>query len=264
MKSQETRRTMGGNLQQFLVDVCQDILDGDINQRAEQFVNIARKDQQRAVQIILAYARLLKSRTTLAKNDKDYLNPSSIPNKIKPIKIPEAWESIKIPEAWESIKTYKIQWRSDVLKNPRPDDPFLKRTGNSVSVLIFESGKMICTGTKSKEQSVRAINSVASRLATHGIDLGDKEPEIKIQNMVASVNLKGTIKLEKCARILPRYMYEPEQFPALIYRNDLLAVMLVFGSGKLVCTGNKTEEEIFRAVGSFHCILEEKMLISYH
>jgi hypothetical protein len=48
MKSQETRRTMGGNLQQFLVDVCQDILDGDINQRAEQFVNIARKDQQRA------------------------------------------------------------------------------------------------------------------------------------------------------------------------------------------------------------------------
>ena len=86
MKSQETRRTMGGNLQQFLVDVCQDILEGDINQRAEQFVNIARKDQQRAVQIILAYTKMLKSRTTLAKNDKDYLNPSSIPNKIKPIK----------------------------------------------------------------------------------------------------------------------------------------------------------------------------------
>ena len=86
MKSQETRRTMGGNLQQFLVDVCQDILEGDINQRAEQFVNIARKDQQRAVQIILAYTKMLKSRTTLAKNDKDYLNPSSVPNKIKPIK----------------------------------------------------------------------------------------------------------------------------------------------------------------------------------
>ena len=42
------------------------------------------------------------------------------------------------------------------------------------SVLIFESGKMICTGTKSKEQSVRAINSVMSRLATHRIDLGQK------------------------------------------------------------------------------------------
>lgn len=86
MKSQETRRTMGGNLQRFLVDVCQDILEGDINQRAEQFVNIARKDQQRAVQIILAYTKMLKSKTTLAKNNVDYLNPSSVPNKIKPIK----------------------------------------------------------------------------------------------------------------------------------------------------------------------------------
>ena len=131
------------------------------------------------------------------------------------------------------------------------------------SVLIFESGKMICTGTKSKEQSVRAINSVVSRLATHGIDLGEKEPEIEVQNMVASVNLKGIINLEKCARILPRCMYEPEQFPALIYRSDSAAVMLVFSSGKLVCTGNKTEEELFRAVGSLHSVLEENMLISY-
>ncbi len=59
-------------------------------------------------------------------------------------------------------------------------------------------------------------------------------------------------------------MYEPEQFPALIYRmSDTSKAILVFGSGKLVCTGNKTKEEIFKAVGSFHSILEEKMLISY-
>ncbi|MEW6044214.1 MAG: TATA-box-binding protein [Thermoproteota archaeon] len=132
------------------------------------------------------------------------------------------------------------------------------------SVLIFESGKIVCTGTKSKEQSIRAIQSVVSRLATHGIDIGEKEPEIEVQNMVASVNLKGTINLEKSAKTLPRSMYEPEQFPALIYRmSDTSKVMLVFGSGKLVCTGNKTKEEIFRAVESFHSILEEKMLISY-
>ncbi|MCA2004107.1 MAG: TATA-box-binding protein [Candidatus Nitrosotenuis sp.] len=131
------------------------------------------------------------------------------------------------------------------------------------SVLIFESGKIVCTGTKSKEQSIRAIRSVASRLAGHGIDMGEKEPEIKVQNMVASVNLKGTIDLEKCAKILPKSMYEPEQFPALIYRMSDSSTMLVFGSGKLVCTGNKTEEEIFRAVASLHCTLEEKALISY-
>jgi hypothetical protein len=43
MKSQETRRTMGGNLQRFLVDVCQDILEGDINQRAMQFTFTPRR-----------------------------------------------------------------------------------------------------------------------------------------------------------------------------------------------------------------------------
>ena len=132
------------------------------------------------------------------------------------------------------------------------------------SILIFESGKIVCTGTKSKEQSIRAVQSVVSRLVSHGIDMGEKEPEIEVQNMVASVNLKGTINLEKCARILPRSMYEPEQFPALIYRMiDTSKVILVFGTGKLVCTGNKTKEEIFKTVESFHTILEEKMLISY-
>ena len=86
MRSQETKRTMGGNLRRFLVDVCQDILDGNMKERSKQFVDIARNDQERAMQIILAYTKLLKARTTLAKNDKNYLNPSSVPNRIKPIK----------------------------------------------------------------------------------------------------------------------------------------------------------------------------------
>ena len=43
------------------------------------------------------------------------------------------------PEAWEAIKTYKIQWHSDVLKDPKPKDPFLKRTGNSVVALSCDA-----------------------------------------------------------------------------------------------------------------------------
>jgi hypothetical protein len=51
----------------------------------------------------------------------------------------EQYFALFTPEALESIKTYKIQWRSDALKNPRPDDPFLKRTGNTVSVLSCDA-----------------------------------------------------------------------------------------------------------------------------
>jgi len=43
------------------------------------------------------------------------------------------------PESWQAIKTYKTQWRSDVLKDPKPKDPFLKRAGNSVVALSCDA-----------------------------------------------------------------------------------------------------------------------------
>ena len=43
------------------------------------------------------------------------------------------------PESWQAVKTYKTQWRSDVLKDPKPKDPFLKRAGNSVVALSCDA-----------------------------------------------------------------------------------------------------------------------------
>ena len=55
--------------------------------------------------------------------------------------------------------------------------------------------------------------------------------------------------MELAARILPRSMYEPEQFPGLIHRMlDPKTVILLFASGKLVCTGAKKESEVYRVV----------------
>ncbi|KAG2472653.1 MAG: Integrase-like, catalytic core [Nitrosopumilales archaeon] len=51
----------------------------------------------------------------------------------------EQYFALFTPEAWEAIKTYKIQWHSDVLKNPKPKDPFLKRAGNSVITLSCDA-----------------------------------------------------------------------------------------------------------------------------
>jgi transcription initiation factor TFIID TATA-box-binding protein len=59
-------------------------------------------------------------------------------------------------------------------------------------------------------------------------------------------------------------MYEPEQFPGLIYRMDEpKVVILLFASGKLVCTGVKKEQDVFDAVHKLHKILEEQDLIFY-
>jgi len=59
-------------------------------------------------------------------------------------------------------------------------------------------------------------------------------------------------------------MYEPEEFPGLIYRMmEPKVVILMFASGKLVCTGAKTEREVYEAVYKLKRILEENQLITY-
>ena len=71
-----------------------------------------------------------------------------------------------------------------------------------------------------------------------------EEFEIKIQNIVASANLGKVLNLEAVALDLENTEYEPEQFPGLVYRlEDPKVVLLLFGSGKVVCTGAKTADQ---------------------
>ena len=72
------------------------------------------------------------------------------------------------------------------------------------------------------------------------------------------------IDLEKSAFTLGKTMYEPEQFPGLIYRMaEPKVVILLFASGKLVCTGAKKEDDVYLAVGKLHERLEKEELIYY-
>jgi transcription initiation factor TFIID TATA-box-binding protein len=131
------------------------------------------------------------------------------------------------------------------------------------ATLIFNSGKMVCTGAKSEKESRRAVMTVVKELKKGGIIIISK-PELKIQNIVASASLGGRIDLEQAVSTLGKTMYEPEQFPGLIYRMDEpKVVILVFASGNLVCTGAKKEQDVHDAVHKLHGILEEQNLIFY-
>jgi transcription initiation factor TFIID TATA-box-binding protein len=122
---------------------------------------------------------------------------------------------------------------------------------------------MVCTGAKSEKEAKRAVMKVIRELKKGGIIIISK-PELKIQNIVASASLGGMIDLEKAAYTLGKTMYEPEQFPGLIYRMDNpKVVILLFASGKLVCTGAKREQDVYDAVHKLHEMLEEKELIFY-
>ncbi len=125
------------------------------------------------------------------------------------------------------------------------------------ATLIFSSGKMVCTGAKSEKDVKKAVKKIISTLKSKGIVIVGK-PKITIQNIVASANLRAQVNLEKAALLLENVMYEPEQFPGLIYRmDDPKVVLLLFSSGKMVCTGAKKEEEVYIAVQKIHKKLKE-------
>lgn len=118
------------------------------------------------------------------------------------------------------------------------------------ATLLFRSGKVVCTGAKSLEHVRLAITNVAKQIEKAGIKI-EKEPDIEVQNIVASSDLETEINLNAIAISLglEKVEYEPEQFPGLVYRLDEpKVVVLLFGSGKLVCTGARKPEDVERAV----------------
>jgi transcription initiation factor TFIID TATA-box-binding protein len=131
------------------------------------------------------------------------------------------------------------------------------------AILIFSTGKMVCTGAKSGKESRRAIMNVVKALKKGGIIILSK-PDFKVVNIVASASLGGKVDLEKAVTTLGKAMYEPEQFPGLIYRMDEPnVVILIFASGSLVVTGAEKEQDVYDAVHKLHGSLEEQNLIFY-
>jgi transcription initiation factor TFIID TATA-box-binding protein len=118
------------------------------------------------------------------------------------------------------------------------------------ALLLFRSGKIVCTGAKNLGQVKTAIEKVKNLVEKTGITV-IKEPVIVVQNIVASADLGQQLNLNSIAMSLglERVEYEPEQFPGLVYRLDEpKVVLLIFGSGKVVCTGGKKPQDIEAAV----------------
>ena len=128
------------------------------------------------------------------------------------------------------------------------------------STLIFSTGKMVCTGAKSEKEARRAIKRVVRILKQNSIIILNK-PKIDIVNIVATSNLGKQIDLEKAFRKIEIAMYEPEQFPGLIYRmSNPKTVNLLFSSGKIVCTGAKQEKQVHKAIKKLSTTLQKKNL----
>ena len=112
------------------------------------------------------------------------------------------------------------------------------------AVLVFSSGNLVCTGTKSVSQVREVIQQVIKQLKKVGVNVTIK-PKITVQNIVASGAINLDLNLNTLALELENTEYEPEQFPGLVYKlEEPTATFLLFSNGKLVCTGTKNKQQL--------------------
>ncbi len=82
--------------------------------------------------------------------------------------------------------------------------------------------------------------------------------EIKIQNVVATVNLGLQVDLEKISQTARNAEYNPRRFAAVIMRiREPRTTALVFKSGKMIVTGAKKEEDSRKASKIYVSIIKK-------
>ncbi|XP_031561566.1 TATA-box-binding protein-like [Actinia tenebrosa] len=172
-----------------------------------------------------------------------------------------------IPQLQNIVSTVNLGCKLDLKKialharnaeyNPKRFAAVIMRIRDPrTTALIFSSGKMVCTGAKSEEQSKLAARKYARVVQKLGFPA--KFTEFKIQNMVGSCDVKFPIRLEGLVLAHGQFSsYEPELFPGLIYRMvKPRIVLLIFVSGKVVLTGAKVRSEIYEAFDNIYPILK--------
>jgi len=189
----------------------------------------------------------MTQKSSVALEDLDV----SVENVVATASLDQKLDLIAIMKVFRNVEYRPKKFPGLVFRLKRP----------KTATLIFSTGKMVCTGAKSEKLARSAIRKVVRELKDNGIIILGK-PEIMIQNIVATANIHGKVDLEAAADMMENVMYEPEQFPGLIYRmGDPKVVILIFASGKLVCTGGKSAEMVDEAVVKLHGVLEDYDLI---
>lgn len=127
----------------------------------------------------------------------------------------------------------------------------LRTEAPKAATLVFRSGKVVCTGAKSVEDVHYSLRRVFHEIK--GLGIAVVEPDIIIQNIVASADLGAELDLGAVAAAigLENVEFEPEMFPGLVRRLESpKAVILLFGSGKMIITGAKSVKNCESALGA--------------
>jgi len=191
------------------------------------------------------------------------LQPQTSITHIVPTGPQEAINSIKIQNCVASVslgcelnlQTINYRTRNSEYNPQRFHGVVMRIREPRCTSLIFRSGKLVCTGARNEHDANLAARKFARIIQKLGHNV--KFIDFKVQNLVATVDLRFPIRLENLNQMHGQFSsYEPELFPGLIYRMvKPRVVLLIFVNGKIVFTGAKSKAEIAESLENIYPIL---------
>ena len=147
---------------------------------------------------------------------------------------------------------------ADSIYNPSEFDGLsIKYDNEKIAVIVLGTGKVVCTGAKEITDAIDKIKKVTSQIKKIGFKI-KKDYKVKIENIIVSTDLKKELNLASLAtKLFPQEVdYQPEVFPGLVYKmDDLQTILIIFNSGKIVCTGAKSIDDATNSIKK----MEEKL-----
>ena len=110
---------------------------------------------------------------------------------------------------------------------------------------IFNSGKIVITGAKSRNEALIAARRMARKIQKLGYNV--RFSNFRVENLVATISLERKLNLESIVNANPLMCnLEPDLFPGLIIHiKQPKCTALVFRSGKINFTGCKSTRDIY-------------------
>jgi transcription initiation factor TFIID TATA-box-binding protein len=118
---------------------------------------------------------------------------------------------------------------------------------DNIYVAFYKNGTCSITGVDSLEKLYQVSDKVI-RIMQDILDF-DPDSSVVVNNVVATTEIADIPPLKAIAigLGLEQTEYEPELFPAVIYRGGE-SVILIFASGEIVCTGLRDLDEVSSAI----------------
>jgi transcription initiation factor TFIID TATA-box-binding protein len=164
--------------------------------------------------------------------------------KVIPPKIQNVISTADLHQHIDARKLKQYQWGKYDTEVYGGRCGYIKNEGMQGRVSVFLSGKMISTGAKSVSQSIWQLEHAMHLLCKNKL-AKQVNLEYKVQNIVATFDLHKRLDVKRVIGSLSNYIYEPDNFPGVIYKPSGNGVScLIFASGKVVIAGAKSEKQL--------------------